>query len=178
MRSARFAVSCAVLAMAGCHGENSQAPAVTAPLTRRAPAPVKKGPTPEEQTAGMVEAATAGKSAVPVELKFDLAQRPVAGRRVLLNLALLPQIPADTATIQVADSPGLQVEAVAADLTIAGVDPAGVYRREITVTPSGEGIFFLGLSVTLKHDELIETRAFTVPLIVISDKEYAANGKH
>jgi hypothetical protein len=167
-----------MLAMAGCHGDNSQAPAAAPTVARKAPAAVKKGPTPEEQTAGMVEAATSGRSTVPVELKFELAQRPVAGRHVVLNLALLPQIAADTAAIQFADTPGLQVEAPAAALSHAKLDAAQVYRSEIKVTPASEGIFFLGITVTLKHDETVETRAFTVPIIVLSEKEFAANAKH
>jgi hypothetical protein len=168
----------AILAMVGCHGDNSQAPAAPAPVAHRAPAPAKKGPTPEEQTAGMVEAAVPGKSVVPVSLKFELAQRPVVGRTVTLALAVLPQIPADTATIQWVESPSLKVEAAAADLSFANVQPTEVYRREIKVTPAADGVFFLSLNVSLKHDEIVESKAFTVPIIVLSEKEFAANGKH
>ncbi len=59
----------------------------------------------------MVEAASQGKSQAPVMLKFDLLQRPTVGQPLEIALALLPQIPAAAATIEVAASDGLQVAA-------------------------------------------------------------------
>ena len=58
----------------------------------------------------MVEAAVQGKSQVPVELKFDLLQRPVQGQPLEIAIALLPQIAARSATIAVTGSDGLQLE--------------------------------------------------------------------
>lgn len=179
MKSARYSTVCAMLGLAACHGDSNPVPVAVPTFAHKAQAPVKKpGPTPEEQTAGMVEAATAGKSTVPVELKFDLAERPLAGHPLTLNLALLSQISADSATLQVAEAPGLQLAPGGAVLSIQNVGPLGVYRHEVQVTPAAEGIFFLGVTVSLKHDEITESRAFSVPIIVLSEKELAANAKH
>ena len=41
-----------------------------------------------------------------------------------------------------------------------------VYRQSIKVTPTADGVLLLGLTVSLKHDDMTESRAFSVPLIV------------
>jgi hypothetical protein len=41
-----------------------------------------------------------------------------------------------------------------------------VYRQSVKVTPTADGVLLLGLTVSLKHDEMIESRAFSIPLIV------------
>ena len=162
----KVALVTAVL-LAGCHGEPKQAPAVTAASAASAPAVVKRGgPTPEELTAGMVEAVTIGKSTAPVAVKFDLPQRPAVGKRFDLVIAVLPQIAASSATVQVSGSEGLQLAPNLAPIAISSLDPTQVYRLSIPVTPSAEGVHLLGLSVSLKQDDLAESRSFSVPIIV------------
>jgi hypothetical protein len=34
------------------------------------------------------------------------------------------------------------------------------------VTPTADGVLLLGLTVSLKHDDMTESRAFSIPLIV------------
>jgi len=34
------------------------------------------------------------------------------------------------------------------------------------VTPTVDGVLLLGLTVSLKHDEITESRGFSIPLIV------------
>jgi len=149
------------------------------------PAPQKHAPsanapaakTPQQLTADMVEAASQGKSQAPVALKFDLLQRPTVGQPLQIVLALLPQIPADPADIDVAGSDSLQVAAGDSRIEIASVDPEQVYRHQITVTPTAEGMQLLSLKVSLKHDEMTESREFAVPLIVAAAPAAAANHK-
>src|SRR5271169_4993200 len=166
MTKARVLVLCAS-AIAGCHGDKSQAPAANpAPQGPAAPAAAARKPKPQESTAGMVEAASHGKSQAPVTLKFDLLQRPVVGQPLEIAIALLPQVPASPAAVDVSGSVGLQLAAGAAQIEFPSVEPAKVYRRSIMVTPSAEGVLFVTLSVSLKHDEMTESRVFSVPLIV------------
>jgi len=133
---------------------------------KRAPAPVKRGPTVEEQTAGMVLAATPGKSDVPVLLKFALPHRPRIGQPLDVEIALLPQIPASSAQIDATVSNGLELAPTAARALVDGLQADGVYRHTIELTPTAPGVLFLSLDVTLKHDEITETRSFTVPVIL------------
>ena len=166
MKHLRVPVLCALSIFGACH-RDSDAPAATASTPRAAvPAAVKPGPTAAEQTVGMVEAATLGKSAVPVLVKFDLQQKPQVGIALEINFAILPQIDASPVEIQVSGGEGLDVSGAAKLMDIPSVEAGSVYRETVKVTPSTEGVLLLGVAVELKHDEITESRAFTVPLIV------------
>ncbi len=164
----RVLVLCAA-AIAGCHGDSSQAPAAnSAPqglTTAAAPAAARKTK-PQESTAGMVEAVSQGKSQAPVAVKFDLLQRPAVGQPLEIAIALVTQIPASPVTIDVSGSEGLQLAAGDAQIQFPSVDQASVYRRTIVVTPDAQGVLFVTLNVSLKHDQMTESRAFLVPIIV------------
>jgi hypothetical protein len=155
----------AALLLAACHGESNQAPAVTLSPAAVAPA-VKRGPTPEELTMGMVEAVSTGKSTAPVAVKFDLPQRPTVGKRFEVVIAVLPQSAASSAVVQVAGSDGLQLAPNTAPIEISSLDPTQVYRLSVPVTPTIEGVQLLGVNVSLKQDDFAETRSFSVPIIV------------
>ncbi len=177
----RVLALCAVAVLAACHRNSNPAP-------QPAPAPQKHAPsakaqtaetaqTPQQLTADMVEAASQGKSQAPVALKFNLLQRPTVGQPLQIALALLPRIHADAADIDVAGSDSLQLTAGDSRVEIASVEPAQVYRHQITVTPTAEGVQLLSLKVSLKHDEMTESREFAVPLIVAAAPAAAANQK-
>jgi hypothetical protein len=134
---------------------------------RKNPVPeVKRGPTAEEQTAGMVLAAASGNSDVPVRLKFDLPHRPKIGQPLEVEIALLPQVPAQMAEIDASVSNGLELRTQDARELVADVRADAVYRHSIELTPTAPGVLFLSLDVTLKHDEITETRSFTIPVIL------------
>jgi len=164
-REPRWALLAAVL-LAACHGEPKQAPEAAPATAASAPAVAKRGPTPEELTAGMVEAVTIGKSTAPVTIKFDLPQRPSVGKRMEIVIAVLPQIVASSAMVQVAGSEGLQLAPNLAPIEIASLDPTQVYRLSVPVTPTADGVQLLGLNVSLKVDDSAESRTFSVPIIV------------
>ncbi len=155
-----------VLMLAACHGESSNMPMASATPQLKGPPSVKRGPSPDELTVGMVEAVTMGKSTVPVGVKFDLPQKPTAGQPVEVTIAVMPQVQADPATVVVTGSDSLVLEPDSGPIEIPAVEPTQVYRHNIKLTPTTEGVQLLGLSVTLKHDEIVETREFAVPIIV------------
>jgi hypothetical protein len=158
---------CAVAALSACN-RDSATPAASTAVTHvkaRAPLAAKNGPTAAEQTAGMVEAANQGKSQLPVELKFDLGGRPKVGQLLEINLALIPQIPASPVSIQVSDADGLTVVPGTNQLDIPTVEAGEVYRQTVKVTPNTEGVLLVGVTVSLKHDEVTDQRAFSIPVI-------------
>jgi hypothetical protein len=157
---------CALLLAAGCQRESGDAQRLNPAIHKKAPVAAQRGLTAAELTAGMVEAATQGKSQAPVGLKFDLLQRPVQGEPLEIAVALLPGEPADPATVEVSGPESLQVPAADLKFEFASVEPAQVYRRSIRLTPTAEGVFLLTLTVNLKHDQLADTRVFSVPIIV------------
>ncbi len=164
--NSRILLICAFLLLAACHGDATPPPVAAVTPHFKRPPPVKRGPTPEELTAGMVEAVTLGKSAVPVAVKFDLPQSPTVGQPAEITVAVMPQIQADPATLVVTGSDALVLAPGSEPVEIPAVEPTQVYRHSIMLTPTVEGVQLLGLSVTLKHDEIVETREFSVPIIV------------
>jgi hypothetical protein len=162
-----------LLAMAGCGGGSPSGTPVSA--VRAASAMAKKGPSAQEQTAGMVEAASTGKSGVPVEVKFDLMNRPAIGQPLELDIAVLPQVDASAATVQLTSMDGLDVAAGAGEFAFLTVEADQVYHRKLSVRPNAEGVLVLGLTVTLTRDEVVESREFGIPIIVDGGRAVAAN---
>jgi hypothetical protein len=126
----------------------------------------KKGPSAAELTAGMVDAASQGKAQVPVTLKFDLRQRPLLGQALDINIAVLPQINASAADLQIAGGDGLTVGLPTHQIDLPDVEAGQVYRQSVKVTPTAEGVLLLNLTILLKHDEITESRVFSIPIIV------------
>jgi hypothetical protein len=158
---------CAVAGLSACNRDSSSAPAAPA-VTRVKPRPlpaVKPGATAAEQTAGMVQASPQGKSQVPVELKFELAQRPKVGQPLDINLALIAQISASPATIQVSGADDVSVATGANQFDIASEEAGEVYKHTVSVTPNAEGVVLVGVTVLLKHDEVVDQRVFSIPII-------------
>jgi hypothetical protein len=164
MKIARVLMLCTVAAVGACHRDSEPAP----PPTPHIPAPVvaNKGPSAADLTAGMVEAAGEGKSQVPVQLKFDLPKRPTLGQVLDVNIAVMPQIDASPADIRVNGGDGLTVAPGANQIDFPAVAAGQVYRQSVKVTPTAEGVLMLSLTISLKHDEVTESRDFAIPLIV------------
>jgi hypothetical protein len=163
--NARILVLCALAALCACQKDPDGTVLPTPQFKAKAPV-VKKGPNAAELTAGMVEAAGHGKVQGPVDLKFELAQKPKVGQQLEINLALLPQIDAKTATIQVAATDGLTLADGAGQFDIPSIAEGQVYRHTVNVLPTAEGVFVMGVTLLLKNDDATETRAFSIPIIV------------
>ncbi len=157
---------CSALLAGACHRDSETSPPPPRPAPQIHVPEVKKGPTPEELTAGMVEAASQGKSRLAVQLKFELPQRPTLGQPLLVNIAVLPQIDANSAEVQVTGGDGLTLAPGANQMDLAVVETGQVYRESFTVTPIAEGVLLLSLTVSFKHDDVTEARVFSLPLIV------------
>jgi hypothetical protein len=165
----RVLVGAGAMVLAACSG-GSDPTATATPSTRQAahsPAtPAKRGPTVAEQTVGMVSAVSLGKSTLPVVLKFELTGRPQVGQPLTINLAVLPQISTDGGSVSVASADGFEPLAAGAVAALDAMTPDEVARRSIRVTPAKTGVLLLTLGVGLTHDEITETREFTVPVLV------------
>ena len=154
---------CAVAGFSACHRDSAPAPQAV-PVPRVAvPVPVKKGPTAAELTKGMVEAVSQGKSQLPVQLKFDLSQRPTVGQTVDINIAVMPQIDANGADIEVAGGEGLTIAPGANQMELARSRRDRCIAKVVKVSPTAVGVLLLNLTVSLKHDEMTESRAFSIP---------------
>jgi len=167
MTGAHVLLLCAMLAVAACNRDSAStaAPKPVSHIKPKAAAPAAPPATAAEQTAGMVEAAGQGKSSVPVELKFDIAQRPKVGQPLDIDLALIAQITASPATIQVSGADDVSVAPGTKQFDIASEEAGEVYRHTVNVTPNAEGVVLVSVTVLLKHDEVVDQRVFSIPII-------------
>lgn len=165
MRVRTILVLCSVLLVA-CNRDAANALIAKVSSTPKTSQLGKRGPNAEQQTAGMTLAVGIGKATLPLQLKFELANRPKAGEALGINLALLPQIPADSATIQVNPSDGVEVSKAMGEIAVPALDEGGVYRESLIVTPTKDGILLVGVNLTIKHDDIEETKGYSVPIIV------------
>ena len=164
----RVIILLAAVSLAACHRDQGGARALPAkPKTGvHAAAPSQAGETPQQLTAGMVEAVAQGKSQVPVDLKFDLPQRPVQGQPLEVAIALLPRVAAQSAKVAVIASDGLKIDPGEEQFQFPAIEAAQVYRHSIKVTPATEGFYLLTLSVSLQQDQTSDSRVFSVPILV------------
>jgi hypothetical protein len=164
-KSAWVPLLCAAVVLSACNKDPGSTPAAAPQVKPSTPVPQKRGPTAADRTTGMVEAAAQGKSQVPVTLKFDLAQRPKVGQPLEISLAVIPQVDASPATIQVSGGDDVTVAAGANQFDIATAEAGEVYRQTVNVTPTAEGVLLVGVSVSLKHDEVTDVKTFSIPII-------------
>jgi hypothetical protein len=168
MKRLVLGMSVAILA-AGCGGNATPSAAPKSAGASAAASAAKKRNTPEDQTAGMVAAVGLGKSTLPVVVKFELGSRPKAAEALAIDIAVVPQIAGQSLTVQVMPSDGLNIADVGPDLTLGAVDAGGVYRHHFSVTPGQAGVLLLDLNVSLKHDEMTESRVFAIPVFIADD---------
>ena len=161
------------LALAACQGDPSPAPVAQVAPKPKVPLQPKRGQSPEELTTGMVEAVTVGKTSLPLAIKFDLPQRPTVGQPLEVVVAVMPQAAASSATVQPSGGDGLQVAANVGAIDIQSLDPSQVYRLNIPVTPTAEGVHLLVLKVSVKQDDSVEVGSFAIPIIVATAGEGA-----
>ena len=167
-----------LLVLSACNGDSGQA---AADLVAHKPKPAvvtKKGPSVAEQTLGMVLAASPARSEPIAELKFELRSRPVGGRPLVVDLALLPQMEAGLATIDLKGGDGLAVADGDAAVSFADVIRNNVYRKSVTVTPAADGMFYLNATAPLKGADFSEVRDFTIPIIAVPAVPAANEPKH
>jgi len=166
-RNAPLLLLCAAAAVSACHKDSgADSASQQAPVVKpKVPVAARKGPTASELTVGMVEAAPQGKSQAPVALKFELLKRPKVGEAMDINLALLPQVDAGPVTIKVSGDAGLTVAPEANEFDIPLAAAGEVYRYTLNVTPTAEGVLVIAVTVSLKHDEVTDSKAFSIPII-------------
>ncbi len=156
---------CAYLAASCSQDAPTPSPGNAAPRVKT-PAPVRKGPSAEELTAGMAAAPTMGKSPSLADLKFELAERPKIGQVLEINLALVPKVDGGPATLKLSGSDGLDAAQGDSPFEIPEVAAGEVYRHTLHLTPTTDGVLLVNVTVTLSHDEVSDSQEFSLPVIV------------
>ncbi|HEY1875103.1 MAG TPA: hypothetical protein VGG67_11930 [Steroidobacteraceae bacterium] len=162
-RNLALSVAAAAL-LVGCGWQSSSDAAKSAaakPATRKALNPA------DELSRNMVSAVAANKpSTLPIQVKFELRERPYVGQPVELNLAIVPMSASvDRVSGKVEGEDGLEVieggQIAATDRPAEGTP----IRQLVKVLPHQEGILTVHAVVTVDAGGQTSSETYAIPLI-------------
>jgi hypothetical protein len=165
----------AAVALWGCGSRESTNSASPTAATGTA-----KKPSPAQTTMRtMVRAFAANKNVtVPVQVRFQLQQRPAVGQPVDVNLVILPSSTVDRISGEVQADDGLEVvdgaQIPAADRPAEGVPIA----HSIKVVPKRDGIFTFSAVLNVDSGGQTATQTFSMPIIAGSGVPGLAEGSN
>jgi hypothetical protein len=147
--------------LAACGSDNKT------PAPQPVPAIPKKAQveTPTDPTEKMAHAVVIGKSGAAVDLKYDILNKPEAGKPIEIDLAVIPGVVLDSLTLSVTTAPGLSVvsnpEASFGKLAIGEAA-----RQKLIVAAERPDVVYMTITATAYAVGVTSTRAFAIPLIV------------
>ncbi|HEX3838331.1 MAG TPA: hypothetical protein VHW25_15305 [Steroidobacteraceae bacterium] len=119
--------------------------------------------------ADLVSAVSAGADAGPVGLKFQLAERPVVGKPVVITLRLIANQPLEHLEARFHPDDGLNVTQ-GGDFDPEGpMEPGSAVDHALTLVPSHEGVFAVMATVTTGSAAEAVSRSFVIPIVVATD---------
>ncbi len=120
---------------------------------------------PADPLAGMSSAITGSKGTVPVEVRFELLDRPEPNKPVNVRLAFVPSTDLDALHAVVKPSTGLQV---AEDTQVKFDAPKSgeIKEYKYVAIPTAAGIFLCNIDVTVTRDTGDTQFTFTLPIPV------------
>jgi hypothetical protein len=129
-----------------------------------------------EATKGMVSGVTnTSKPGAPVSMWFDIKARPVVGEPLDIDIALVPQAATEHMRMTFIATEGLTVKPAATAPEYRSVQPGGVYRHTLTVTPREDGAFYIGTIVLMDAENGPEARTFSIPVMVGAPDDVASD---
>jgi hypothetical protein len=162
--------ACAVLATCS-HSSGSGA----TPFVKRhaAGAPGGSGATPDSAAdqgpTDLVSAVSGGGGDGPVGLKFQVTQRPIAGKPVVITLRLVANQPLEHLEARFHPDEGLDVRQ-GGDFDPEGPMEAGsAVDHTLTVVPSHQGIYTVMATVTTGAAAEAISRSFVIPIVVAAE---------
>lgn len=151
--------------LAGCGGEDAPAASATAAapavlVDEAAAAKVA------EATQGMVAGVAVGKPSAPVDVKFELNDRPEPGTPFKVRVAVLPQVAAASLTVEVTGSDGLVLLDPVGPVQLDKVTGGSLQEVTVTAQAGVAGGYVLNVAATLNDGTGGQTRAMAFPLLV------------
>jgi hypothetical protein len=164
--------TCLGLLAAACGGREPEAPAGAPPGgtggtggTTEPPGVAAPGGSEDENDKRMATAVTDGKPSAPVELRYDVPEKPQLGVPFDIVLAFTSRIAAETLDIEVVESPGLSIEGDTV-ARFAGVGAGEPQELTLRVRGDRNGIHYVGLVARLATQVQTEARTFSVPVVI------------
>jgi hypothetical protein len=146
------------MALSACGSkEESQ---VAAPIQ-----PVKREQTPDDPTAKMARAVPIGGATAPVNIKYEILNKPIVGKPIEIDLAVIPTQGADSMTVTYAGSSGLTLSTDAAP-PIDVVKTGQAERLKISAQAQQDTVFYVTVTATVYVAGTSSARVFAIPIIV------------
>jgi hypothetical protein len=125
-----------------------------------------KSATAEVASTDMISAVTTGRSAVPVELRFDHAKRPEIGVPLDLVVSVVPTAPVDLLQVVFQAQDGVRITANSNLGPIARPTVGTEIRHLVTVTPLAEGVYSISAVVLVEASNGSLSRSYAIPLVM------------
>jgi hypothetical protein len=117
----------------------------------------------------LVSAVSGGGGDGPVGLKFQVTQRPVSGKPVVVTLRLIANQPLEHLEARFHPDDGLDVTQ-GGDFDPQGPMEAGsAVDHTLTIVPSHDGVYTVMATVTTGSAAEAFSRSFVIPIVVASD---------
>lgn len=161
---------CVVLAGCGSHSAPGSAGSAAASFAKAIGTrhPSAANPAKKPTSAGNADfvAAVAGdKSAVPVEVRFELHGRPEIGKPVELDIQVTPTAPLGRVVTSFHAEDGLAIEQGGAASETDRPTPGVALSRALTIVAQHDGIFYVSATVLVDLGADSVARTFTIPVI-------------
>lgn len=146
-----------------------------APLVKRQAAGTAAGSGANSRSAAdpgptdLVSAVSGGGGDGPVGLKFQVTQRPVSGKPVVVTLRLIANQPLEHLEARFHPDEGLDVTQ-GGDFDPEGPMEAGsAVDHTLTIVPSHDGVYTVMATVTTGSAAEAVSRSFVIPIVVASE---------
>jgi hypothetical protein len=163
------ALSLATALAAGCGGKSDEEvaahatkSAATAVADKAAAAAARAR---QEEDDRLANAVATGKSSAPVDLKYDIAAKPVSGQPFEVELTFLPRASADSLDVEISAVEGLTL--VGGGIVKFNAVQAGErYTTKLLLQSGADGMYYIGVATKMVTKIQTEVRNFSVPIVV------------
>jgi len=160
-----FAIVALATVLAACNKGEEQAATTPEPAAQpdggQAASAVVESPDDKR----MANAVVTGKTAAPVDLKFDILAKPAVGQPFEIELALLPRLAADALEVEVTGIPGLTIVS-GGTLRFEQVLGGDRHVAKVLAQADAPGIFYANVTAKMITQVQTEVRTFSIPVVV------------
>jgi hypothetical protein len=162
------ALSLAMVLAAGCGGKSDEE--VTAQATKSAKTAVADkaaaaAAKAREEDERLANAVATGKSSAPVDLKYDIAAKPVSGQPFEVELTFLPRASADSLDVEISAVEGLTLVG-GGTVKFNAVQAGERYTTKLLLQSGTDGMYYIGVATKMVTKVQTEVRNFSVPIVV------------
>ena len=120
----------------------------------------------EQHKRELVAGVSSGKPGAPVDLRFELAERPAVGVPLTISIELTPRAAIGRLQATVQGSEGIQLSGDVELETADQPTPDVAVVRKFTVTPTREGVFYISVIAYASEAGSSSSRSFAIPIVV------------